>query len=160
MLTSRNMEKETLYVCRKVLSPTKDDILKWCEDQEIECVKPDSLHVTLQYSKEPVDWSLGSPDKRTLTNFGSTEFKIFGSENDCLVLTFDSPALKNRHEALKEELRASWDHPEYHPHITFSYTYSGDLESLKDNTITFSEGIHLGPEIWDKVNENYIEDDT
>ena len=53
-------------------------------------------------------------------------FKLFGPNSDCLVLDVDSPELQELHEELKDQgLTHTW--PEYSPHVTLTYQYSGGL---------------------------------
>ena len=69
------------------------------------------------------------------------------------VLLFASSSLKWRHEGIKEA-GASWDHPDYQPHITISYDpQSPDLAAVAP----YTGKIVLGPEIFAEVDEDWSE---
>ena len=69
------------------------------------------------------------------------------------VLLFTNDDLKWRHERIKDA-GASWDHPEYQPHITISY----DPDAPDIATIEPYHGpIILGPEIFQEVKEDWQE---
>lgn len=150
-----------LYVRRDV--ENADEITAWAKEQGFGTVM-DGLHVTVIYSKEPVDWlKMGQP-----SSWGAPEGDEIGSGRLVIpaggprVLTdFDKPGLavlgfasnelgwRNRE---MQDKGASWDHEGYTPHITISWSAEGvDLSKVKP----YSGRIVLGPEIFDPINAEW-----
>lgn len=97
----------------------------------------DDFHCTILYSRKPINPNI---DLRIdVDNFECPGVKLekFGTY---LVLLLDSPQLQERHKELMEETGASYDFPEYQPHITLSENFEGNMPELKDKVIIeFSE---------------------
>ena len=143
---------QSLYVSRKVVNSAA--ILAWAKDQGI--TAQDDLHVTITYSRDPVDWmKIGAawynePDgKLSIPPGGPRMLDKFG---DALVLLFNSWQLSSRHGDMRE-LGASWDHGDYQPHITIAY----NSNKLPDTIKPYTGPIVLGPEIFEPVDENWAE---
>lgn len=142
----------TLYVHRKVLNA--DDILAWAKEQGFaETLPADDLHVTIAFSRTPLDWmKVGEAwsGEVTVNEGGARIVDRFGGAR---VLLFASSELSWRHEEIKRA-GASWDHPEYQPHITISYSdKSPDLAEIEP----YRGKIVLGPEVFQEVNEDWRE---
>lgn len=143
-------EPRTLYVSRNVLNA--DEIIAWAKGQGFKTTLPaDDLHVTIAYSRTPLDWmKVGESwqGKVELAEGGPRLMEKFG---EARVLLFKASELEWRHDAIKEA-GASWDHPDYQPHISISYSPdSPDLE----NVTPYQGKIILGPEIFAEVNEDW-----
>ena len=68
-----------------------------------------------------------------------------------LVLSFASGTLQYRHQEIGEA-GASWDHPEYQPHVTLSW----DAPEVDVDTLAaYSGPLVFGPEIFEPVNEDW-----
>lgn len=142
----------TLYVHRKVLNG--DEILAWAKEQGFKLTLPaDDLHVTIAHSRTPVDWmKIGTAFEEVmeLPAGGPRLMERFG---EARVLLLSAWQLNWRHHEMREA-GASWDHEEYQPHITLSY----DPDSPWINDIEPYRGrIILGPEIFEEVNEKWVE---
>ncbi len=139
----------TLYVRRNILNAK--DIIRWAKAQGFEATLPESdLHVTIAFSRQPVDWfKVGTSwsSKVEVSAGGPRAMEEFG---EAKVLLFASPDLNWRHDEIREA-GASWDHPEYQPHITISY---GDAPA---NVEPYQGPIILGPEIFEEVKEDWQE---
>jgi hypothetical protein len=144
----------TLYVSRKVLNAS--EIIAWANGQGFKStLLADDLHVTVAYSRTPVDWmkvdeDWNASDKGdiTIAPGGPRVIERFG---EAVVLAFQSWRLSYRHAAIKEA-GASWDHEDYQPHITISYGGApGDLSKVEP----YQGQIHLGPEIFAEVDEDW-----
>jgi hypothetical protein len=137
----------TLYVRRDVLNAA--EIAAWAKSQGMTDIVPD-LHVTIIYSRQPVDWfAVGeswSP-KLEIGAGGPRQMERFG---EATVLLFTASDLRWRHREIIEA-GATWDHPEYQPHITISY---GDKRPLAEIE-PYQGEIVLGPEIFEEVNEDW-----
>ncbi|MCO5152569.1 MULTISPECIES: anti-CBASS protein Acb1 family protein [unclassified Shinella] len=138
----------TLYVRRDVLNAA--EIIAWAKGQGFKTTLPaDDLHVTITYSRTPVDWmEMGSTweDEVKIPRGGARLMEQFG---EARVLLFNSNMLRWRHDEMVDK-GASWDHPEYQPHITISYDpASPDLAGVEP----YQGEILLGPEIFGEMKE-------
>lgn len=111
------MAARTLYVHRTLTNAA--DLIAWAKGQGFATTMlPDDLHVTEAYSREPFDWSALRPDPgHVLAAGGARTVQAFGK---AIVLTFESPKLQERWQQLRAA-GASWDFPDYSPHVTFTY---------------------------------------
>lgn len=140
-----------LYLRRDVKNAA--DIINWYKDQGVpEVYAPESMHVTIVYSKKPMDWmAMGQPWDATLEipEGGPRISERFGDMGDVLVLLFASNELQWRH-GLAKELGASSDFPEYQPHISISLRASEiDLVNVKP----WTGPIILGPEVYEEIDD-------
>ena len=143
----------TLYVRRDVLNGA--EILAWAKEQGFTKTLPaDDLHVTITYSRTPVDWmKMGEPwaGKLEIEPGGPRLMEAFGEAGDAKVLLFTSNELRWRHERMVEE-GASWDHDEYQPHITISYDPDAPgIAAIKP----YQGRIVLGPEIFEELDPDW-----
>jgi len=144
-----------LYIRRDVLNA--DEILRWAKANGFETTVPASaLHVTVLYSKTPVDWmELPAPwDEEVIIPAGGARLmERFGDDGSARVLTFKSENLKWRHEYLIEA-GASSSHDKYQAHITISWNSGLDGEEATW-PMGYNGEIRLGPEIWEPIDENW-----
>jgi len=144
----------TLYVRRDVLNAA--EIVKWAKAQGFTDIVPD-LHVTITYSRTPVDWmkmgdnwSDNGKGGLTIPAGGPRLMEAFGDNGEAKVLSFASSALSWRHEDMKRS-GASSDREEYQPHVTISYAADGpDLSEVEP----YRGKIELGPEIFEELRED------
>lgn len=140
----------TLYVRRDVLNAA--EIIAWAKEQGFKTTLPAAdLHVTVAYSRTPVDWmKMGSAweAKIEVPEGGPRQMEAFG---DAKVLLFASNELQWRHAAMTEA-GATWDHPEYQPNITISYAADApELSAVQP----YRGKIVLGPEVFEEVKEDW-----
>lgn len=148
---TEDAKPRTLYIRRDVLNP--GDLVAWAEGQGITLLA-DDLHVTVAYSRTPVDWmavgeSWGDKDGRmVIPEGGPRSTEVFGS---VLVIEFASSTLgyRNRHAV---EVGASWDWPDYRPHVTIAPLAGNEGLDL-DRIEPYRGQIVLGPEIFEEVKE-------
>lgn len=144
----------TLYVRRDVLNAA--EVTAWAKAQGFTDIVPD-LHVTITYSRTPVDWmkmgdnwSDNGKGGLTIPAGGPRLMEAFGANGEAKVLSFASSSLSWRHEDMKRN-GASSDREDYQPHITISYAEEGpDLESVEP----YRGKIELGPEIFEELRED------
>jgi hypothetical protein len=137
--------KATLYVCRKVLNAPA--IARWAKQQGFDTtLDPSDMHVTIAYSKRPVTWPEPRSSRIELNASQGRSVKQFGE--GAVVLTFDSALLNDRWRQFRQA-GASWDHPEYRPHITISYRLPPDVDirTIKP----YTGPITLGEEEFEEV---------
>lgn len=101
------------------------------------------MHVTLAYSRSPVDWDdpAFQMDPRPLTVSGG-ERALQKFDGGAVVLELESRALSQRWAQFVMS-GASWDYPDYRPHVTLGYDENFDVEGVAP----MSGEIKLGPEI-------------
>ena len=144
----------TLYVRRDVRNAAA--IIAWAKSQGFtSTLDASDLHVTIAYSRVAVDWmKVGEAwnSEMKLPDGGARLVETLG-DRGAVVLMFASAELKWRNESIREA-GASWDFPEYQPHITI--TYGGaptDLSAVEP----YRGEIVLGPEIFDEIDDGWAE---
>lgn len=142
----------SLYLRRDVLNGK--DIADWFKAQGVpEVYAPESMHVTIVYSKRPVDWmKMGQPWEARLEipEGGPRLMEKFGDHGDVLVLLFASNDLNWRH-GYALDIGGSSDYPEYQPHISISLQAGAvDLIDIKP----WTGPIVLGPEIYEELDDS------
>lgn len=139
----------TLYVRRDVIN--RAEIVRWAKEQGFTDIVPD-LHVTIAYSREAVDWfKMGeswSP-RLEISAGGPRQMDGLGPDGKYKALLITASELVWRHRAMIEA-GASWDWPEYQPHI--SIQIGGDIDLSKVEP--YRGKIVLGPEIFEEVRED------
>lgn len=165
---------KTLYVYRPVENAA--DIIAWAQSQGFKTTQPaDRMHVTLAYSKTPMNWAKLTDDyrmepdearaertacgcgpvmwsedgqKRRTIKGGVREVKALGSDG-AIVLAFESDTLTERWMDFKRA-GASWSFPSFTPHVTLSYSGKGvDLAKVHP----YAGDIVLGEECWEEIKE-------
>lgn len=145
----------TLYVHRALLNA--DELIAWAKAQGFESTLPaGDLHVTVAFSRRPVDWMAVEPswdgDKGDLIvpPGGARLVEPLGDKG-AVVLLFNSATLAYRHEAIKRA-GASFDFPEYQPHVSITYQGGGvDLSTVEP----YRGALHFGPEIFAELDEDW-----
>ena len=141
----------SLCVSRKVINGA--EIIAWAKSQGFESTVPaGDLHVTVAYSRNPVDWmkvgeswSGDGKGQLKIAPGGARLIDKFGE--GAVVLLFNSSELAWRHVSIVEA-GASWDWPDYQPHITFTYEPgSVDIDKVEP----YRGAIELGPEIFEEL---------
>lgn len=145
---------KTLYVNRPVLNGS--DLIAWAKEQGYPTVvTADDLHVTIAYSRQPVDWGEFEPDKNNLTipaarpADGERFLACFGPNKDVSVLKFNSPELGARWREFIDG-GASWDWPGFQPHITISLKAPAGIEATAS---PYLGPIVLGPEEFEPIKD-------
>jgi hypothetical protein len=141
-----------LYVSRKVLNAA--EILAHFREQGVgDLVAATDMHVTITYSRQPVNWmAMGEAwGSELVVNAGGARLmEAFGESKDTAVLAFVSSSLSWRHEEMVRA-GATWDWPEYQPHVSISYAFTGDIDAIEP----WRGEIKLGPEIFEALDENW-----
>lgn len=142
---------QSLYVNRPLLNT--DDLLDWATAQGFpSSLNPDDLHVTICYSKLPVDWTAIKQDPTSL-NVGLEGDRRVSRFGDAIVLQFESKALQSRWQMF-QDIGASWDYDEYRPHLTISYDPNFNVTDVEP----YTGPIHLGGEEFAPVKDNWADD--
>ena len=143
--------KKTLYVRRDLLNAW--ELIAWADKQGFKNVqRPEDMHVTICYWKEPFDWTDLGPKQDNVTIVGGDRsLEKFG---DAIVLRFNSQVLAGDHQNLRDA-GASYDFDEYKPHVTL--TWEGAPKAL-DKITPFAGNLQFGPEIFQPINKDWQED--
>jgi hypothetical protein len=140
-----------LYVHRKLLNGA--DLAKWAKDNGFTAtLAPADMHVTVLYSKQPVDpmvmgegWSSDPDGGLVIKAGGPRALERFGE--GAVVLQFASWSLQSRHNEMVQA-GASHDFPDFLPHVTISYQAGDlDLEAIKP----YAGELRFGPEIFEPL---------
>jgi len=143
-----------LYVCRKLVNAR--ELIKWAKAQGFKVTTPaDDMHVTVTYSRAPVDWMVmgdnWSSDQNgnlTIEPGGARLVEPLGDKG-AIVLLFNSSALAYRHEQMRER-GASWDHAGYQPHVTITYEL-GNVDLAKVEP--YRGKLVFGPEVFEALDD-------
>ncbi len=156
-VAANDAEPRTLYVQRKLLNAA--DFIAWAKSQGFTTTTPaDDLHVTVAFSRARVDWMkageawTGDKDGKLTVNPGGARLVEQLGDKGAVVLLFNSSELAWRHEAIRRDAGASWDWPEYQPHVTITYS-GGDLDLSKVEP--YRGKLVFGPEIFEEINEDW-----
>lgn len=139
-----------LYVERRLQNVA--EFKRWATSQGFKNIA-DDLHVTILYSKKPVDWFAlgeawgGDKDGRVSVPPGGPRTVLQLGDEGAVVLRFASSDLSWRHDAMVEK-GASHDYDEYAPHITITYDGAGvDLDKVEP----FVGELVFGPELFSEI---------
>ncbi len=127
-------EKQPLYVSRSLLNG--DEVVAWAKSQGFpETLQPRDMHVTIAYSKAPMDVDKLTPVTRALAISGGKRSVHPLGDEGAVVLEFTSQQLSAEWKALCDS-GASWDYDSYSPHITITYNAPKDLDLTKVEPFT------------------------
>lgn len=141
--------EKSLYVSRKLIN--HKDIQDWAKGQGFkETMNPEDMHVTVCFSKKPVNWTdivaktnklINKDSKRTIERFG-----------DAIVLKFSSELLQKRFGEFMD-IGCSFDHQSYQPHVTIVYNSDMDVSTIKP----YEGSLVFGSELFTEVEDNWDE---
>jgi ADP-ribose pyrophosphatase YjhB (NUDIX family) len=152
--------RKTLYVCRKLLNA--DELIAWAKANGFETTVPaEEMHVTIAYSKAPVDWLAltddYSPETIEIIEGGPRSIEALGKNGEAVALVFGSQRLEWRWQAIREA-GASWDFESYTPHVTISWNAANvDLDNIEPYTGKLEFGPELFKEIDTDLRDNLVE---
>lgn len=143
LLMELKQEKGT-YSGVKFDDKTTDAILTYIKTNKIPNGLPaNKMHSTVLYSRKFLPDYKPAGDYDKALEGVPTNFDIWPSTNDdgttsnCLVLKYDCDDLVKRHKDLMDEHQATYDFPNYEPHITLSY----DIGNIKTTKLPDIKGI-------------------
>lgn len=130
--------RSPLYVQRKLLNAS--DLADWARENGFTSIQEKDFHVTLAFSRTPVDWGRFSPytDCVIVPRVNIKQVEPLGNEG-AVVLHFWSPRIISDHNRFIQG-GASWDFDSYKPHVTISY--GGMPENIKP----YDDILIFGPE--------------
>lgn len=112
-------------------------------------LKTKDFHTTLLYSRKFLPDYKAAGKLSPIPEADSCDYKLEiwpsnSGEKNLLVLTYKCKWLSDRHDYLMEQHGATWDFPDYKPHITLSYDI-GDWEPDR-MTVEFETPISIAKE--------------
>lgn len=159
MVLLADSSPRTLYVRRNLLNAA--EFIAWARGQGFETTTPaGELHVTIAFSRTPVDWMKAGTDwygdereGKLVVGPGGPRLVERLGDKGAVVLLFASSALSYRHEAIKRDAGASFDFNEYQPHVTITYQAPAgmDLSAVEP----YRGKLEFGPEIFEEVVEDW-----
>lgn len=142
-----------LYASRKVLNGA--DIVAWAKKQGFKStLAPEDMHVTIAYSSAPVDAAAVGKQSPGYMAGKATADGLHQFDGGAVVLKLSAPTLQTRWQQFRKA-GASWDFPEYQPHITITYD-KGDVDLAKVKP--YAGPIELGPETVEPLDVNAGDD--
>lgn len=145
---------EPLYVRRQVTNA--EELIAWAKGQGFATtLSAKDMHVTVAFSRKPVDWGAAGAGELKVTCWSSADRTVEPlGDQGAVVFKFESPELTAR---WREFLNAgaSWDWPDYHPHITISYATPPNLDLRR--VAPYDGVIELGPEIFEVLDEGWAD---
>jgi hypothetical protein len=145
-------EPKTLYVHRKLTNAA--EFLKWAAAAGFAKTLPaDDIHVTTAFSKTPVAWlaaPTGEPSTSVKPTSDGRAIERLGDKG-AVALRFESAALSKRWREFKAA-GASWDYPQYKPHVTITYD-AGELDI--DAIEPYAGPLEFGPEIFAEIDPDW-----
>lgn len=155
-LAANDAKPMPLYVRRDLLNGA--DLITWAKENGFTSTLPaEDMHVTVLYSKVPVDpmkmgetWGNQDDGGLTIKAGGPRALEKFGE--GAIVLQFASWNLVHRHDEMVRN-GASHDFEEYLPHVTISYDppEGFDIEAVKP----FNGELRFGPEIFERIDPEW-----
>lgn len=149
-------DPKTLYVYRRLRNT--DDLIEWAREQGLTRMLPASdLHVTVAYSRRAVNWfkvadEFVSADDLIVAPGGPRIVDRIGDQG-AIALHFFSGPLTWRNQSMRDR-GASWDHADYHPHLTLTYSGDGiDLSKIEP----YRGKLVFGPEIFEALDDSWAE---
>lgn len=153
----------TLYVRRDVMNAeaiVAHYAAQLPEDEARLLSDAKKLHVTIAYSRAPVDWIKVGEDyygnsiqsELVIPAGGARLHERLGAKGDAVVLQFTSSRLGWRWKEFLDA-GASWDFPEYQPHVTLAWDTEHTIvvEDLKP----WRGEIVLGFEVFEEIDEDW-----
>ena len=122
-------------------------------------IKKEEIHLTLLYSRKHVsDYEPAEMTDMWAYPKQFTEFKSRKDGTRILVLEVDSEDATKRHNELMAKHDATYDFPEYKPHITLSYDLEDfmDLDKIKEKyTELLPKEFHISSEYMENLNSDW-----
>lgn len=140
----------SLYINRRLQNP--EPFMEWAQSAFKSTLPPEKLHVTVVYSREPVEWRAGGEAPKSVRiEGGRRSLERLGQNGEAVVLRFEAPELEARWKQYREA-GASWDWDGYKPHMTITYQAPDlDLEAIEP----YTGPLEFGPERFEPVDEGW-----
>jgi hypothetical protein len=121
------------YAVANLTDDSKDKIYKLIDILNLKNRVPkDKLHTTVMYSTKPCPTAMEMNGVELSFKGKIIDLKIWDNDDEtkCLVAKLNCYPLENLHKFLQAKYNATYDFPEYIPHITLSYNCGKDFYTL------------------------------
>lgn len=148
-----NNDKQPMYVAVRPDVAAVAEFRKLIRLHDIPKPIPnDKMHCTLIYSRTPT--VIPQVQNQRLYKATIEKFDVFNTRDGkrCLVAKLNSVDLQVRHNELMTDLEASYDFPNYLPHITLSYDI-GDFDIEPLNQALSLHPVYLTNEYYEILDE-------
>lgn len=130
METENAAHKKGTYASLDLNKKSQKHLFTWLSKHDFKnIVEPSEYHCTVLSSRKAVPevdkWEIDLP-----IVVHAAGWKIFPTKDDkkCLVLEVQNSKISDIHYKAEEELGATWDFPDFVPHITVCLDYKEDTE--------------------------------
>lgn len=147
-LQNNDIDSTGTYVAVKVVN--NEQLRDWYVKQGLDVIPAEELHVTIAYSRKVFDRTINEADINITPENIKDELELLGDDG-AIVIKLNSPELHNRFKECMEA-GATFDYPEYQPHITLTYE-SKDVDLSKFEKPDFD--IILGNEYVNELDLNW-----
>ena len=137
----------SLYVYKEVKNSSV--LTQWAKSQGFTSVVDDA-HITLAYSRAKVIGYKPSEDITVLHPEDIIGIESLGNEG-AVVIKYKSQYLAQRWSEIRD-MGATWDYPDYHPHVTITYKKPENMDLSKLKKPEFV--IILGPEKFEELDDD------
>jgi 2'-5' RNA ligase len=160
-LTNRTPLKEAngpgTFVGARLTRESERDLMQWMRDNGLRKRQPKArLHITvIGDKKKEFDWTPAKFEPPLEADKTTYKLERLGEDGKAVVLSFSVPELEKRHREGIKKHGITWDHSQYHPHITLSMdpTQLNDIERLLMPTFSlYVKNEYVQP--WDFDEEN------
>ena len=136
---------EPIYMYRPLLNA--EELVEWAREQGFNsALTPDDMHATVVYSKRPFSSYYSMLANHEAEVMGDNIVVTGGArsvaplgDKGAVVLKFESEQFQEEH-AWFERMGASWDFPEYLPHVSITYNGAADVSVIEPFTGTLVFG--------------------
>jgi cation transport regulator ChaB len=140
----------TLYAKRYL--ENADAVIKHAKSQGFAKTQvPSSMHATIAYSKDAVNWPEPDDDSIVVRSPGGRSVAPLG-DGGAVVLKFNSPSMQRRWQSLCKDHGCSWDYEGFQPHVTLTWD-AGDLDL--GSVQPYTGDLVFGPEVFEPINEDW-----
>lgn len=148
--------KDGTYIAVKFSRNTQNKLKALATELGVDnTVQREKMHCTIVYSRKPFkDFTIHGKMKEPWIGT-PTKLEIFPTQSGsrALVLRFDCPEMKERHEYFNKEHGAQYDYDEYKIHTTLSYDVGPDWQIPKNFDVKkFIDNIEVVEEYYEALN--------
>jgi hypothetical protein len=132
-ISKDKLHPDGTYVSVNLSKENSKELDEWVSNQKItNPIDSKEYHTTVVYSRKGIP-EAKSHDMKLPIEASLKEWKLFDTQGGtkCLVAILDSKELQKHHLEYKTKFGATHDYPDYHPHVTVSYNFTGDLPTEK-----------------------------
>lgn len=148
-MVSKRSQRKSLFLSRPL--ENADQLIEWAKKQGFPTtLGAGEIHATIAYSKKPIKWPEARDDRLTVVSKSDRAVMPLG-DGGAVVLRFSNDSLRARWQELLDQ-GASYDFPDYKPHVTISWKADGvDVSKLSP----FEGDLVFGPEILREIDEDW-----